>query len=102
MNWLQRLKEHNAVAVASEPAQADRPTGETLEDVLLELAKWGRPRVGQYGSDGTWNCNLDVSITPIGAKFEVRSDFKQTTPLAAALQCRENLREAVKKIGGAA
>ena len=79
-----------------------QPMGETLEDVLLDLAKWGSPRVGQYSTDGTWNCNLEVNITPIGAKFEVRSDFKQTTPLAAALQCRENLREAVKTIGGAA
>ena len=90
------------LAVAREPAKTAAPAGETLEDVLLELAKWGKPRVGQYGCDGTWNCGLEVNITPIGAKFEVRSDFKQTTPLAAALQCRENLREAVKKIGGAA
>lgn len=89
-------------AVATAPAETPTATSESLEDVLMELAKWGKPRVGQYGSDGTWNCNLEVSITPIGAKFEVRSDFKQNTPLAAALQCRDNLREAVQAIGGAA
>lgn len=101
MTLLSLLKPKD-VAAPSAPSDAAIKPEETLEAVLLELAKWGKPRVGQYGNDGTWNCNLEVSITPIGAKFEVRSDFKQTSPLAAALQCRENLREAVKTIGGAA
>ena len=101
MSLLNIFKPGPVLERSPEPAPP-QSIGESLEDVLLELAKWGKPRVGQYGSDETWNCNLEVSITPIGAKFEVRSDFKQTTPLAAALQCRENLREAVKTIGGAA
>jgi hypothetical protein len=79
-----------------------QPIGESLEDVLLELAKWGRPRVGQYGNDGTWHCGVDVNVTPVGVKFEAKSDFNQTTPIAAALQCRANLLAAVKAIGGAA
>jgi hypothetical protein len=79
-----------------------QPMGETLEDVLLDLAKWGRPRVGQYGDDGTWHCGVDVNVAPTGVKFEAKSDFKRRTPLEAALQCRENLRGAVKAIGGAA
>ena len=79
-----------------------QPMGETLEDVLLELAKWGRPRVGQYGDDGTWHCGVDVNVAPTGIKFEAKSDFNQKTPLEAALQCRKNLLAAVKAIGGAA
>lgn len=75
------------------------PTGdESLEDVLIDLAKWGKPRVGQYGSDGTWHCSVEVSITPIGAKFEVRSDFERKSPLDAAKQCRKNLLVAVNSI----
>ena len=81
---------------------APEPVGETLEDILLELAKWGRPRVGQYGDDGTWHCGVDVNVAPTGIKFEAKSDFKQPTPIAAALQCRANLLAAVKAIGGAA
>lgn len=101
MNLLSIFKPGLAQNCATEAA-APQTIGESLEDVLLDLAKWGKPRVGQYGNDGTWHCGLEVSITPIGAKFEVRSDFEQKTPLAAALQCRENLRVAVKSIEGAA
>lgn len=75
---------------------------ESLEDVLLDLAKWGKPKVGQYGTDGTWQCSIDVNVTPTGVRFEARSDFKQVTPLAAALMCRKNLLDAVKAMGGAA
>ena len=94
-----------AVATPTETPEAPgtpRATGETLEDILLELAKWGQPRVGQYGTDGTWHCSVEVNVTPVGVKFEAKSDFKKPTPLAAAIECRENLQAAVKAIGGAA
>ena len=94
---------------APEPEISERATSEraatqaeSLEDVLMELSKWGSPRLGMYGSDGTWCCSIEVNVTATGVKFEARSDFKQLTPLAAALMCRQNLRDAVKAIGGAA
>lgn len=89
------------LAEATEPAKTAAPAGETLEDVLLELAKWGRPRISIPSSRG-WYCCVEVNITLTGAKFEVSSDFGIETPLAAALQCRERLRESAKAIGGAA
>ena len=89
------------LAEASETAKTAAPVGETLEDVLLELAKWGKPRVSMPGSKGWYSC-VEVNITPTGAKFEVASEFGMETPLAAVLQCRERLRESVKAIGGAA
>ena len=103
MSLLDLIKRSSAVAteVTQQPG-TPRAAGETLEDVLIELAKWGCPRVGQYGTDGTWHCCVEVNVTPVGVKFEAKSDFKQTTPLAAARQCRENLLAAVKAIGGAA
>lgn len=80
-----------------------QPIGESLEDVLLELAKWGKTRVGQYGSTHSgWHCNIDVTVTPVGITFEAKSDFNHATPLEAALVCRKNLLDAVKAIGGAA
>jgi hypothetical protein len=89
-------------AASAAPTETPEPAGETLEDVLMQLAKWGSPRVGQYGDDGTWHCGVDVNVAPTGIKFEAKSDFKQPTPIAAALQCRANLLAAVKAIGGAA
>jgi len=88
-------------AVVGEPAQAGRPTVETLEDVLMQLAKWGRPRVTMPNDKG-WYSTVEVNITPIGAKFDVASEFGMATPLAAALQCRERLLAAVRSIGGQA
>lgn len=75
------------------------PKTESLEDVLLELSKWGQPRVSQF-KDGEWACTVDANITPLGAKFEVRSDFSCKTPTQAALQCRERLLASIKIIGG--
>ena len=94
----------NSVAEPAAPARFDAaPATETLEDVLQDLAKWGRPRVGQYGSNHSgWHCNVEVRVTPVGVSFEAKSDFKHETPLEAAIVCRQNLRDAVKAIGGAA
>lgn len=99
MSLLDMIKNKLPTEKTEVPA-GQAPVNETLEDVLMDLAKWGSPRVGQYGSDNTWHCHIEVNITPIGAKFEVKSDFKRTTPMEAALQCRENLHAAVKAIGG--
>lgn len=75
---------------------------DSLEDVLLDLAKWGKPRVGQYGSSHSgWHCCVEVTVTPVGVKFEAKSDFNHATPLQAAVTCRKNLLGAVKAIGGA-
>ena len=88
-------------ATAPAPAETPQPAGETLEDVLMELAKWGCPRLHCH-RDGEWSAMVDANITPLGAKFEVRSEFSCKTPTQAALQCRERLLAAVKTIGGAA
>lgn len=79
-------------------------TSESLEDVLLELSKWGRARVGQYGSNHSgWHCSVEVNVTPVGVKFEAKSEsFDHPTPTEAAISCRKNLLNAVKVIGGAA
>ena len=80
--------------------EARATDAESLEDILMGLAKWGQPRVGIYGSDGLWHCCVEVNVTPVGVKFEAKSSFKCKTPIDAALECRKNLLEAVKAIGG--
>jgi hypothetical protein len=102
MSLMDIFKPSPVLERSPEPA-APQPVGETLEDVLLDLAKWGKPRVGQYGSSHSgWHCHVDVTVTPVGITFEAKSDFKHATPLEAAMVCRKNLRDAVKAIGGAA
>lgn len=102
MTLLPIFKPSPVLERSPEPA-APQPLGETLEAVLLDLAKWGKPRVGQYGSNHSgWHCCIEVNVTPVGVKFEAKSDFDHATPLEAALVCRKNLRDAVKAIGGAA
>lgn len=102
MSMLNLFKPSPTLERSPEPA-ARQQIGETLEDVLLELAKWGQPRVGQYSSSHSgWHCSVEVKVTPVGVTFEAKSDFKHATPLEAALVCRKNLLDAVKAIGGAA
>ena len=71
-----------------------QPQGELdhidLQELLLDMQKYGKPRIHCH-DDNTWSCAIDVNISPVGAKFEVRSDFKQLTPVAAAIQCNERL-----------
>lgn len=87
---------------AERPTPRSEPQGESLEDVLLDLARWGQPRLGQYGSNHNgWHCSVEVNVTPVGVKFEARSEFRHATPVEAATACRDNLRDAVKAIGGA-
>lgn len=103
MSLLAMFKPNSLAEPAAPTRSAAAPATETLEDVLQDLAKWGRPRVGQYGSTHEgWHCNVEVRVTPVGVTFEAKSDFKHATPLEAAIVCRQNLRDAVKSIGGAA
>lgn len=74
---------------------------ESLEDVLIELSKWGKPRIGQYGIDGKWHCSIEVRVNATGISFEAQSSFKHETPMEAAIECRKNLHDAVRVIGGA-
>ena len=89
---------------ASAPAAVDEPTKmgssvEPLEDIIMDLAKWGRPSLMQH-RDGDWSCGVEVNVTPVGAKFDVRSDFKHGTPSEAAAVCRDRLLKALDALGG--
>ncbi len=70
-----------------------------LEDLLAVLSLYGKPRTGVFGSDGTWHCVVDVYVSGAGVSFEVKSEFKHTSPRSAAIQCVERLQEALSSIG---
>ena len=74
--------------------QADQPT---LEELLMELKHYGKPRVGMYGDDGCWHCNIEMNTNTVGADFKCSSDFKMPTPTDAAKQCLERVLKAVEQ-----
>lgn len=89
----------------AEPDADIRPLSapSTLEELIDQLTPWGKVRVGQYGHQGTnWHCSIEVHVAPVGARFEVRSDFDHPTPALAAKVCVERLRVAIASLGGKA
>lgn len=77
------------------------PVNVDLQQLLLDMQRYGKPRLHCH-EDGKWSCVIDVSISPVGAKFEVRSDFDKPTPIAAAMQCNERLGAAIASLKGEA
>jgi hypothetical protein len=77
---------------------AATPESDSLEDILLELEKWGKPSLFKSRYDNVWYCTTEVNVTPTGVSFEAKSTACKT-PKIAALECRKNLRDAVKMIG---
>jgi hypothetical protein len=69
----------------------------TLEELLIELSTYGKPRVGMYSEDGTWHCTIEMNTNTVGAEFKCASDFKQPTPTVAAKQCLERVLKAVEQ-----
>lgn len=88
MNWLAK------VTPISQAVKVDQLT---LEEIMLELKNYGRPRVGMYGDDGTWHCSVEMNTNTVGADFKCSSDFKQPTPTHAAKQCLERVLKAVEQ-----
>lgn len=61
--------------------------GVELLDALLDLEKYGLPRLGKFGS--SWNCAVEMNTVHLGAQFTIRSEFDHRSPVTAALQCLE-------------
>jgi hypothetical protein len=72
--------------------QQDQPT---LEELLMELKQYGKPRVSFLG-DG-WHCNVEMNTNTVGADFKCASEFGMPTPTDAAKQCLERVLKAVEQ-----
>lgn len=88
MNWLTRKPE---------VTNARRIPEMTLDELLIALVDYGQPKVGVYGSDGTWHCSIEMNTNTVGAEFKCRSDFHHESPRAAAVQCYERVLKAVEQ-----
>lgn len=65
-----------------------------LEPALEELRKYGKPRLSFIGEN--WLCSVDMHVSGAGSSFEVKSDFKQLTPMDAVRQCRSRIIETLR------
>lgn len=70
-----------------------------LETVLYQLLEYGRPSLVKM-IDGWW-CRVELEGFNKGTSFEVRSDLDNITPLAAAIQALERIKETLAAIKGA-
>lgn len=69
----------------------------SLEELMLELTKYGRPRLSQQNK-GTWHCCVDMRTGVKGADFEIKSEFRHKTMMEAAHVCLERVLKAVATI----
>ena len=76
--------------------QAFQTKTASLDELLTHMCKWGRPRLSKM-SDG-WYCVIEVFVTPIGVKFDVKTDFDHKTPHGAACQCYDRLIKAIEEL----
>lgn len=90
--------EEKVIPIAGLPMDGRIPARESLEDVLAELCKFGNPRVSNTG-ENEWYSSMKMFVTGEGVEFEIKSDFKSTSPLAAAQQCRDRMHSALKSLG---
>lgn len=77
--------------------EAFKPEMHSIEECLIELEKYGFPRLSKVGNDG-WHAHIKVFVTGKGVDFEVKSEFGINTPKIAVNQCYTRLVYAIKKI----
>lgn len=77
--------------------EAKRVYGETLEDLMVYMIRYGKPRLS-YIQDG-WYCKVEMNTNTTGTQFDVASDFSHKQPLLAAKQCHERIMQALKQLG---
>ena len=72
-----------------------------LEKTLNDILMYGR--VWLYTTDEKrWYCSVEVNLTLVGAKFEIKSERDNKTALEAATQCKKRLFDALLKFDGTA
>lgn len=74
-----------------------RDGAKTLEEMLMALAKHGKPRLSHDG--GGWYCAVEMYVCASGVDFKVASEFSRPSPMAAAQQCAQRLDKALSDIG---
>jgi len=79
-----------------ETDEATRLENMNLEELLLHMIRYGRPRLSLH--DGGWYCKVEMNTNTKGTQFDVASEFNQPTPLHAARMCHERIENAMKAL----
>jgi hypothetical protein len=68
----------------------------SLEECLVELEKYGNPRISK-DKDG-WHCSINVFVTGKGTEFKVRSNWEHKTHAGATNLCYTRLMVELNRI----
>lgn len=69
-----------------------------LADVLLRLARFGKPTITSMRG-GVWWCYVSMHVAAVGASVDVKSESDHPTPISAALQCEQRINEMIANLG---
>lgn len=65
-----------------------------LEQMLLDLAAFGKPRLSLQ--DGGWHGWISMHVKAIGTSVDVRSEFDHKTPREALICCAKRVQEMLR------
>ena len=73
---------------------------DSLEEILNEVSRYGRVWLYMGGNLNSWTSTIEVSMSIVGAKFEVRSDNDHKTAKEALTVLRSRLMDALVSFDG--
>ena len=76
--------------------EAFKPEQVSVEDCLIELARFGSPSVSRMKKG--WYTRIDVFVTGAGVQFKVESEISNNTLSSSVIQCYDRLAKAMKQI----
>lgn len=76
--------------------EAFKPEQHSVEECLIEMSKYGNPRISRLKSG--WYSKIEVFVTGEGVEFDVASEFKHDTPSAAINECYHRLMKSIQQI----
>ncbi len=77
------------------------PISQDVSGLLMEMLKYGKPRLGVYSSNGLyWSCSVEMNTNTPGSVFDIKSEFNvHTKPYDAAKECYERILNTMKVLG---
>lgn len=69
----------------------------TSDEILAELLRYGKPLLAFHGDLG-WHATLECNVATVGASFDMKSEFRHETPLAALTQLRTRTEAAMVQL----
>jgi len=68
----------------------------TLEECLIALCKYGRPRLSRH-KDG-WYAEIEMHVPSEGVSFSIKTSFDEKTPSSAVSLLLSRVHETIKEV----